>query len=1013
MKIRNCLVSATLPYMLIIFSLLLGFTSPTCANEIAIETYPTLAVTNSEVTIQGYIISPLNGNGNSFESTNKTNLALASSMNASALETIPVQLKEPLRSQFNLVDHPELIGKFVRITGISDTYMKRPGIKPAINIELVDNSSSTNQPIVQNNIPSTPISTVRSGTIGTEYTVSGKIISLVNGWGGNGFYLQGNDGAGIYIYPGSALGYKLGDTVQLTGVLENFRGELQLSKISQHQAIIQSFDTPTIETTISQLETNQQATLISLQNVIVGDIQSDNYENSTFTVTDTQGQSIAVRLDSRTGIKTSDLLTTVNTGDRINLTSILSTYNGKLQLKPFDLAHFVVIEKASDKISSNKQPENVTVGIIQGASHQSPLTNQSVVLKNVVVTYVASSNNFYVQDLVPDEDSKTSDGINVFTGKLNIDVKVGDVLTITGTVEEYLGKGYADRGDTDLTITQINAREVTIEGTAPVPKPVILGVDRVIPIDIIDNDSFAQFDPEQDALDFWESLEGMVVAIDDAKILGPLKNKEVYVTPAINQLTLNNAGGVNLRPEGNNTQIIPLLLKRGNIIVKSGDSFVGRITGPVTYSYTNYKVYVDDTTLPTLQTGSTAPESTTIFPHKDKLTIASYNIENFSANNKSTPDAKVERIAKSFVSDLNSPDIISLIEVQDNNGVINDGTTDASQSAARLITAIKNNGGPDYQYVDIAPENNADGGQEGGNIRVGFLYNPNRVSLSDKPIGTATQSIDWENGELTLSLGRINPTDPIWASVRKTLAAEFIFQGQKVVVIANHFNSKRGDNGLYGKIQPAIFNSETKRHQLAQMIANFTQEGINQNPEANIIMLGDFNDYEFTKTIQILEAGGMVNLVSRHDETDRFSYFYNGNNQSLDNILISTNLSNRYNFDMVHVNSVFMEEHGRASDHDPLLVQIDFTPIKQGDAVQKDDPDNTQQERPNNNEQTLDNMTNPNEQQSKAISSGTVEKEKSNQQKILPRTGQKENEMIIFLGFTLLNICVITKKKYS
>ncbi|EHI69758.1 gram positive anchor [Streptococcus ictaluri 707-05] len=266
---------------------------------------------------------------------------------------------------------------------------------------------------------------------------------------------------------------------------------------------------------------------------------------------------------------------------------------------------------------------------------------------------------------------------------------------------------------------------------------------------------------------------------------------------------------------------------------------------------------------------------------------------------------KVKRIANSFIHDLNSPDIIGLIEVQDNNGPKDDGTTDASQSAQRLIDAIKALGGPTYVYVDIAPENNVDGGQPGGNIRTGFLYQPSRVSLSDKPRGGANDAVAWENGELNMSLGRIAPTNAAWKDVRKSLAAEFIFQGNKVVVIANHLNSKRGDNALYGRIQPVTFKSEERRHVLAKM-------------------LGDFNDFEFTKTIALIEEGNMANLVSRHELSDRYSYFYQGNNQTLDNLLVSNNLLGRYEFDMIHVNSPFMEAHGRASDHDPLLVQLSF-----------------------------------------------------------------------------------------
>ncbi|MFX3843453.1 hypothetical protein ACJBRF_10810, partial [Streptococcus suis] len=77
---------------------------------------------------------------------------------------------------------------------------------------------------------------------------------------------------------------------------------------------------------------------------------------------------------------------------------------------------------------------------------------------------------------------------------------------------------------------------------------------------------------------------------------------------------------------------------------------------------------------------------------------------------------------------------------------------------------------------------------------------------------------------------------------------------------------------------------------LAQIIADFTKAGLTKNPNYNIVMIGDFNDYEFTKNIEILETGGMANLLSRHHASYRFSYFYNGNNHSLDNMMFSTNL---------------------------------------------------------------------------------------------------------------------------
>ena len=53
---------------------------------------------------------------------------------------------------------------------------------------------------------------------------------------------------------------------------------------------------------------------------------------------------------------------------------------------------------------------------------------------------------------------------------------------------------------------------------------------------------------------------------------------------------------------------------------------------------------------------------------EDELTVAAYNVENFSTNTENTPDEKVAKIAKSFVENMKSPDIITLVEVQDNDG---------------------------------------------------------------------------------------------------------------------------------------------------------------------------------------------------------------------------------------------------------------------------------------------------------------------------------------------------------
>ena len=69
-------------------------------------------------------------------------------------------------------------------------------------------------------------------------------------------------------------------------------------------------------------------------------------------------------------------------------------------------------------------------------------------------------------------------------------MKVGDSVSVDGQVEEFIGPGYADRFDTDLSITEIKAKSVIVkESNQPLPKAVVLGENGVkIPDTIIDND---------------------------------------------------------------------------------------------------------------------------------------------------------------------------------------------------------------------------------------------------------------------------------------------------------------------------------------------------------------------------------------------------------------------------------------------------------------------------------------------------------------------------------------------
>ena len=566
------------------------------------------------------------------------------------------------------------------------------------------------------------------------------------------------------------------------------------------------------------------------------------------------------------------------------------------------------------------------IGEVQGESHQSPLAGKEVIINNVVVTKTDKT-GFYVQDKVSDNNPRTSDAVYVASKDK---VTSGDLLKVQGTVKEgYMEEYSVKPGQTfkkpagSLTVTQIINATITKLGKAELPKA--LNISEKMPKDIVDQTP-TKYNPETEALDYWESLEGMRVEVTKPKVTGPQYKGDIYVLPGdYKGQKLNNIGGVNLRPGVQNTEVLPVTV--GNkFVAKAKDYFNENISGVATYRNKTYKI--DPSTVPTLQDGGLKREVSKIYPAEDKLTIASYNIENFSANNNGhdeTPEEKVDKIANSFIKEVHSPDIITLIEVQDNNGGVNDGTVDGVKSGEKLAQRIKSLGGPDYKYTEIAPVDGKDGGKPGANIRVAYLYNPKRVTLIGKEKGGSEEAARFVNGHLEKNPARIDPTSVHFEKVRKSLAAEFEFKGERIVVIANHLKSKLGDDAIYGSNQPSVENTKAKRIEEAKILNAFIKEGLRQNPNLKFVLTGDFNDFEFSDSVKTIVGNELVNLMAEHEQGDRYSYFYRGSNQSLDNILISKNIKDKVVFSPVHINASFMEEHGRASDHDPVVVQIDFS----------------------------------------------------------------------------------------
>ncbi|MGW0882354.1 lamin tail domain-containing protein [Streptomyces sp. NPDC002671] len=562
---------------------------------------------------------------------------------------------------------------------------------------------------------------------------------------------------------------------------------------------------------------------------------------------------------------------------------------------------------------------------IQGASHNSPLNGKSVSDIAGVVT-AKSSTGFWMQDPQPDADPATSEGIFVYTSTAPT-VSVADSVTVSGTVNEFRPGGTS--GTNNLTTTELTSPTIKVVASGvALPAPTLVGSGgRVPPASVIEDDATGDvensgvFDPATDGIDFWESMEGMRVEIDDAAVVGPrTKYGEIPVVPQ-GSTTRTNRGGIVLQSNDTNPERVLLddaLAPTPTTNV--GDTLSGATTGVLDYSFGDFKLL--PSTTPTVTSGGITPE-TTQAPAAGEMSTATFNVENLDP---SDPQAKFDGLAGQIVGNLKSPDLVALEEIQDNDGATDSGTVACDQTMSKLIAAITAAGGPSYSYRQINPQNNTDGGEPGGNIRQVFMYRADRgLAFVDRAGGTATTANAVVNTggvpSLKYSPGRIDPANSAFSSSRKPLAGEFTWQGKPVFVIANHFNSKGGDQPLFGHFQPPTRSSETQRHNQATVVKNFVDQILAVDANASVIVLGDLNDFEFSQTADILTANNaLTDLPRTLPDAERYTYDYEGNSQVLDHILLSSGLASKaYSYDVVHINSEFANQQ---SDHDPQVVRI-------------------------------------------------------------------------------------------
>ncbi|GAA2277853.1 endonuclease/exonuclease/phosphatase family protein [Streptomyces atrovirens] len=577
-------------------------------------------------------------------------------------------------------------------------------------------------------------------------------------------------------------------------------------------------------------------------------------------------------------------------------------------------------------LTSPAHADTVRVHDVQGDTRTSPLAGQQVTDVTGIVTGVrtyGSSRGFWIQDPAPDADPATSEGVFVFTGSTPKGVAVGDAVTVSGTVSEYVPGGTSSGNQ---SLTEITRPTFTVVSSGnPLPAATTLDA-RSVPAAYTPEPNGSvnalPLRPAEYALDLYESLEGMNVQVSDARVVGATDPyTELWVTVKPYEHRNRRGGTVYGSYDAQNTgrlQIQSLGKASDFPDANVGDTLAGTTAGPLDYNqYGGYTLVANE--LGALESAGLERE-TTRAQRTAELAVATYNVENLDPS-----DDTFAAHAAAIVNNLKSPDIVSLEEIQDNNGAVDDGTVAADLTMAKLIDAIEAAGGPRYDWRSVDPADKQDGGQPGGNIRQAFLFNPARVSFTDRAGGDATTATDVTKirgkAALTLSPGRVDPTSEAFDDSRKPLAGEFTFRGRTVIVIANHFASKGGDQGLTSQYQPPTRGSETQRHLQAKAVHDFTAKVLETQKNADVVVLGDINDFEFSETTELLEGKGVLwSAIKSLPRSERYSYVYQGNSQTLDQILVSPSIRRgAFTYDSVHINAEF---HDQISDHDPQVLRF-------------------------------------------------------------------------------------------
>lgn len=566
------------------------------------------------------------------------------------------------------------------------------------------------------------------------------------------------------------------------------------------------------------------------------------------------------------------------------------------------------------------------ISAIQGRDSTSSMRGDTVTIEGVVVADYqlkgVEMRGFFMQEEAADQDDDplTSEGIFVFDREFGVDVVAGDVVRVSGKVDEFASDSARMTQLKDITQVAICSSSMAVE-------PVALS----LPVDNLND---------------WEQYEGMLVTFPQE-----LTVTEVYNLGRHGEVMLAQGGrlfqptnvvapgepAIALQDENWRRQIIlddanlqqnrdPVAYPQGGLSaanpLRTGFTVTG-LTGVVDHRFDGYRIqptapvaFVDANPRP----GSPPDVGGT-------LRVASMNVLNYFNGDGSgggfptargaATESEFERQRQKTIQAIIriSADVIGLLEVE------NDGfdTESALQDLVDGLNAATAPGTyafvqPDYTGTDL--------------ITSAIIYRTATV----EPVGAAVA---------------LNDADA-FQQARPPIAQTFaeISSGERFTLAVNHFKSKgscpsvASANGDKGDGQ-SCWNAG--RVESAEALTAWLMTDPTNSGDPDFLIMGDLNSYMQEDPITAIEAAGYTNLLEKYVGAGSYSYVFYGQFGNLDHALANTTLAQQVtgaaewhvNADEApaldyteayktenQINTFYQPDPFRAADHDPLVVGL-------------------------------------------------------------------------------------------